>query len=689
MSAGFLFRWCGCWAVWLACCLAVSGQEAADAGLDTVRERLRAELLEKLPDSGTISKLVAALQPDGTWPGINYTDTSRTGFEHRRHLEYLLSLAKVHAAPHAPFFRDQTVKAAFDNAYAHWLQQDYRCENWWWNEIGTPGAMADILLLMEGSMDSGLRDRGLAIADRANLAGFGARPGGDLIKMAGIMARVALVRRDAAALKAASEVMADQIAVTTGRGIKPDFSFHHRTDGVTSVLTYGRQYAATYAHWCALLSGTRFAFPEKATRLLTDYYLDGIRRTMPFGRYLDPGARNRDLSRKSPAGPVKDLLAAQLLQTARYRQEELRKPDLRYNRYFWHSHYHTHQRPDFFASVRMYSGRSRNMESPYNEEGLKNHFFADGSLFITRTGREYDLIFPVWDWRKIPGTTVVQVTPFPDQRSLVKKGMQAFVGGVTDSIYGMAAMDFESPHSGLSARKAWFFFDREIVCLGTGIEASGPHRVATTLNQCLLRGDVLTESGPAGDKGERLLHSRWIWHDSVGYVFPEPRDVWLKNDTAKGTWHAINRQSWATRDTVQKEVFSLWLDHGAAPRDEAYAYAVLPAASPGEVNAYSRDAGTEILYNNAALQAVRHAKLGITALVCYEPLPMTRIHGAVVQTDQPCLLMLHTKNGRVTRLVAADPSQSMDELNITLNNKLYRISLPGAGMAGSSVMIVP
>lgn len=68
----------------------------------------------------------------------------------------------------------------------------------------------------------------------------------------------------------------------------------------------------------------------------------------------------------------------------------------------------TCQRPHYFASVRMYSTRNHSVEVPYNEEGLRNHFLADGSNFLTRTGNEYNEIMPVYDWRKIPGTTVVQ-----------------------------------------------------------------------------------------------------------------------------------------------------------------------------------------------------------------------------------------------------------------------------------------
>ena len=69
----------------------------------------------------------------------------------------------------------------------------------------------------------------------------------------------------------------------------------------------------------------------------------------------------------------------------------------------------------------------------------------------------------------IPGTTVVHKPGPPHWDEIVKKGRKAFVGGLTDGEYGAAVFDFESPRDPLKARKSWFFFDDEYVCLGSGI----------------------------------------------------------------------------------------------------------------------------------------------------------------------------------------------------------------------------
>src|SRR3546814_572067 len=220
-----------------------------------------------------------------------------------------------------------------------------------------------------------------------------------------------------------------------------------------------------------------------------------------------------------------------------YREDELKKiVAARYGKgngvaphttFFWHSEHLTHQQPGYYTSVRMFSTRNHNMEVPYNSEGLRNHYLGNGSNFISRTGTEYYDIYPVFDFHKIPGTTLVQYPDFPDPDEIQQPGITDFVGGLTDGVLGAAAFDFRSEHDSISARKSWFFFEGRYVCLGAGIASNAGSPVVTTINQCLLRAPVAT-----GAVGQEHFHKdgepanmRWIWHDSVGYFFPVPPRV--------------------------------------------------------------------------------------------------------------------------------------------------------------------
>jgi hypothetical protein len=75
----------------------------AEQDLETIRKRILNDLLEPAIKSEQIKKIVRTIKPDGSWPGINYKDTTKTGFEHRIHLENMLALAEAYKKPGSEF----------------------------------------------------------------------------------------------------------------------------------------------------------------------------------------------------------------------------------------------------------------------------------------------------------------------------------------------------------------------------------------------------------------------------------------------------------------------------------------------------------------------------------------------------------------------------------------------------------
>ncbi|RMG28605.1 MAG: DUF1566 domain-containing protein [Bacteroidetes bacterium] len=702
----------------LYCMLAVPLWAQPTASLENIRQAVRAELLQAPIDENRVEELLATQLPDGSWPGINYTDTSRTGFDHRRHLDAILLMGLAFQQPGSAYFRQPVLKNALMAAIEHWLAHDYIAANWHTNEIGNPQKWVHFLLIMDEDLPQEQATAIGRLADRANLNAWGARPGGDLIKIASIMGEMALYRRDTATLKRVVQVMGQEIRIGKGKGIQPDLSFHHRYDRVTSTLSYGTGYAAAFAKWAARLQGTPYRFPEESIQLLVDYYLDGICKTLVHGAYKDPGAINRSMSRPHSLKPVGPEIPQNLLKATNYRQAELQnilhirqgeqRPNLSGNRFFWHSEYHSHQRPTFFTSVRMYSNRCRTMEYPHNMESLKMHHYADGSNFLSQSGQEYYDIFPVWDWQKIPGTTVLQKPALPSWREIVKEGTTSFAGGISDGMYGATALDFRSAHDPLSARKAWFFFDQAYVCLGAGIQAESPHQVATTLNQCLLNGPVSLKSGgqliQLAQESHTSQEVSWVHHDQAGYLFFAPTTVHLSNQSRQGSWASITRHSARSLDElIEKQLFTLWLDHGQRPQHASYAYQVVPAVSVQALQAYADAGPVRILANTPSLQAVQHRELQLTQMVFYEAGTMEISKNMWIKVKQPALLMLKMKGGKIAQIWVADPSRQLSSFELEIPLRLQgkgeqwearwnapaavshvRIQLPNGPYAGST-----
>jgi chondroitin AC lyase len=492
-----------------------------------------------------------------------------------------------------------------------------------------------------------------------------------------------------------------------------DYSFHHRFDRVNTTYSYGTSYAEVFAEWAAYVRGTKYALtPDKIAQLI-DYYLDGICKQAVYGIYVETGSMNRSLSRKDTFAPISIRTPEQLLIASDYRKAELEQiialrkgsitPTDSFARFFWHSEHFVYQRPGFFTSVRMFSIRNQNMEQPHNSEGILNHHRGDGTNHLSVRGNEYLNIWPVYDWQKIPGTTILQKPELPPADKIQMTGVTGFVGAVTDGTYGAVAFDFISPHDFTRARKGWFFFDDEYVCLGAGIESpSRKFPVVTTVNQARLNGEV-TVSQAAGvtalSKGvHQITDARWVFHDGTGYMFPGSTAIHVSNRQQTGRWTDISKQSSSPKELVNEDVFALWIDHGVRPQgnigesdyastipeDVTYQYIVVPVTRPDRMN---DDRGITILENSRRIQAVYHQRLGIVQAVFYHAGRVDISPGMQLSLDSPGAVMLKMAEGKVAEITAADPSRTLDRMHLHISGmKDLTIELPGGVYAGQSVI---
>ena len=432
--------------------------------------------------------------------------------------------------------------------------------------------------------------------------------------------------------------------------------------------------------------------------MLAHLILDGTQ-WMVRGNATDFGGEGREITRKGQSTQVTLIGAANyMLQAEDWARRGVSRigrsidgasgkaTPLFGNRHFWRADFTTHHRPKYYASARMNSKRLANTDGPANSEGLLSHHLADGCFVLMQTGSEYRDIYGVWDWQKIPGTTVRQK---PELKGSPRRmGTTEFSGGVSDGTYGMAAYDFE--RSGLVAKKSWFFFDDEIVCLGAGIDAAPGSNVVTTLNQCYLKTDVAFSSADDTkilDKGNHVLETpKWVWHDSVAYVFLEPAELHLRNDAKSGTWHASNRRYPDRQET--RDLFTAWIDHGNQPHASHYGFVVIPGVGLNATADRAAHVYVRVLVNSEQLQAVTHDRLELTAAAFYEPGRLEVLPGRTIEVDKPCLLLAH-KVGEELRLTLANPENKATEVTVVVSSSKREqsivISLPGGLIAGSSV----
>jgi chondroitin AC lyase len=554
--------------------------------------------------------------------------------------------------------------------------------------------MLPLLLLLDDDLSDEQRAAGLKILRRAKIG----MTGQNLVWVTEITAGRGLLERNADLTARAYARIAEEVRVSLSEGIQPDFSFHQHGPCVYN-HGYGAAFITDCSKLAAQLDGTSFAFPPEKIDLLSHLILDGTQ-WMTRNDATDFGAEGREITRRGQSSSHLAAAAEYMLQLKTGREDEFRAlaaraegradaPPLVGNRHFWRGDYMVHHRPKYYASARMHSTRLANTDGPANSEGLLSHHLADGCFVLMQTGREYRDIFGVWDWQQIPGTTVRQKPELSG--SPRRMGTTEFVGGVSDGTYGLAACDLE--REGLTAKKSWFFFDDEVVCLGAGISDSAGDPVVTTLNQCRLNGDVLAASADGArilDRGEHVLDkSRWLWHDSAGYVFLEPAEIHLQNDARSGSWHASNHRYPDRQETL--DLLTARIDHGAEPRAASYGYVVVPAIGRDQAAGYAARLPVRVLANSEQLQAVAHDGLRLVGAALYQPGKVEIRPGRSLQVDKPCLLLAQEQDGRLT-VTVANPENKAVVVRATIvaadgqtASKELVVDLPDGYDAGSSV----
>jgi chondroitin AC lyase len=263
----------------------------------------------------------------------------------------------------------------------------------------------------------------------------------------------------------------------------------------------------------------------------------------------------------------------------------------------------------------------------------------------------------------------------------------------------------------VEAKKSWFFFDEEYVCLGTDIRSESKLSVATTINQVLLKGDVaIMKDGnksllPSGNRVAEKV--KWIYHDRIGYIFPEPTKINVSNQNETGTWASITDQKNISKEPVNEQVFKLWFDHGGRPTKAGYQYIVVPDVDQNKLMETSQNnRSIKILSNTDSVQAVLHGKLNMLQAAFYQAAELKVTPGFSLKMDSQGMAMVKMDGSRIKTISVADPSRQLRRVSITVsgiysvkkeglvclpNNQLQQtillIDLPQGVYAGKSVTL--
>jgi len=656
-----------------------------------------------------VTSLLSTLSTSYSWPDINYNATSQTDWAPGTHLTRMGILAKAYSRPSSVYYGDADLKEKIEGIMNYWLTLSPapNSSNWFYLSISVPKDIGNTLICLRKSpagISVTLENQMLAwMIKGVAITTSPANEGSNLTDVAQHYIMRACLSENQTLLNQTIAAVTNSIIVTTAEGIQNDNSYTAHGPQLY-VYGYGREYIAGISNIAVYVAGTSYAFSADKLAIFSDFVRKGFIKPSR-GAYADFNLYGRGVSRANAGRAdvaliekVKgfDLSAhATEYDNAIQRMRGFQAPSynvLPEHIHYWRTDYTIHHRPGYMFGLRSISSRNAKSEMG-NGENIKGYYLTEGVNYIGVNGDEYYNIFPVWEWNKIPGTTVPEISTYPVRASWgVNFGTVPFVGGVSDGTYGASA--YAMSDYGTTAKKSWFYFDEEVVCLGAGINSSAAQAINTSVNQCLLKtavtaadasNNVSVLNGGVHDYTNNL---KWVLQGNVGYFFPANGTISLSNQTQTGSWSSINTTGSAT--AVSAEVFKLWFKHGTAPVNASYAYIVTPGkTSAADMQNYNTG-NISILSNTATVQAARHNGLGIWQIVFYQAGEFAADQ-VTVKVNKACVVMLKNVNGTDVTVHIADPSQSAAQIYLGVKTPQFTalrattFSMPQGANAGSTI----
>lgn len=632
----------------------------------------------------SIDKNLALFQENGSFSDIDYDDTQMTNWTPIKHIERLSDFVYAYTNEKNKYYQNEDLYQKIVKGLEYWYDVDSESDNWWHNQISEPQKLGVLLIQMRIGKKQIPQELETKILKRIQ------ETGGDPAKWTGAnRTDIALhwiyrscLTQNEADLKTAIDNVFNPVVYTTEEGFQHDNSYFQHGEQLY-IGGYGDEILKGVTQVASYALGTQYQLDKEKVELLSKFmretYYRAVRgQNMSFDVVGRSVSRPGLLNKRTTATYAKRMIDIDPTHADEYKAiiaRLNRKQPADYQVTASHTHYFRgdyslHVRPQYNFDVRLASTRTKKCEYG-NKENLKTYFMSDGCTNITQTGDEYFNIFPVWNWCHIPGTTAPQLEKVPmDPKAWGVLGTSTYAGGVSDSIYGATAYAYmdTNPEVNTGAKKSWYFFDNEVVCLGAGIQSTSTYPVHTTVNQCFLKGGILVDKG---DKEETLANGshtlqapQWVLHDKIGYFFPQKEEVFLTAQTQSGRWYDINTSK--SKKEEKMDVFTLGINHGVGPKDGSYAYIVVPGkTSAQEMKAYQKKNAIEILSNNPKIQAVRNTKLNVWMVTFFEA--GTFKHKELsVTVDKPCVLMVKDINAKSANLHIADPGQTQSPIQVEL-----------------------
>lgn len=620
---------------------------------------------------------------------LDYSSRAQSGWELYMHPTYMQYMADVYTRPDSKYYNNPELFNKIEKLLKFWTEANVSSTNWWYQSIGVPKPMTLALLFMKYASSDKHVDADLEKAELERILTTSYSPesqkGPNKTDIATHYLNTALIKKDVNILKrAATEAFGPLKPVSTSEeGIQYDYSYFQHGKQL-QIASYGAELINTTVAFLEFFAGTQYDIPSDRLEIFSKFVRETYFGTMrgQYVPYMLTGrgvTRSNSTNRSGNAHYAKSLMNYDAKYSAEYdliakkleKNAHASEGITAFSNLYYIGDYIYHNRPGYQYSIRTVSSRTLRSEWG-NDEGYETYFMSDGGSTILQDGDEYENIYGVWDWSKIPGVTspLIQKGHIPNASGSMGNspyGTHPFVGGVSDNVYSAYVYTMDDKwgttnrkgkrvNINTAANKSWFMFDKEIVAVGSGLTSTATHadqgdlELITTVNQALLKGNILVgltdgsvETLELGSNKE-YYNAKWIVHNNIGYAFPSGGLVKVEAATKSGTWSEINATQSST--VYSRNLFALWLSHGKKAKDEKYSYLVVPnIRDAAEMQAYCDNElmNIEIIANDNSAQAIKHKSLGIWQII-FRKAGLFEHEDLKIKADQPCAVMIKDIN---------------------------------------------
>ncbi len=591
--------------------------------IELLRSRFSKFYAATAPSEKIIKSYIDSLDTKtGGWRDIDYASTIGSGWRTKAHTQRTMAMAQfyVNESVTPTLFGRSELSRAIHSAWAYWFREKPYCPtNWYPNKLSCPRELGISFMLLQDEMSPEEQRNAVVVYNKSSLT----KTGSNLLYVANTALMQGIFEQDTELINKAIDAVESTIFIAPKgkEGIQSDYSYH--LHGAQQQFgNYGRAAMEVLAPFSQIIAGTSFAFDDKQMEILYRFITEGYRWVLWRG-YLDLICSGRQYGRDMFWSKGQDMLlfteqlkaacsAEQKAGIERMIEENSSsgKHTLVGQKHFDKSDCVVHRRPTWMAALRMHSTRVQGVEMS-NNDNMRGLYSADGALFVSVDGGDYDNSSLLWDWRKVPGITCYErsdslsVIIGAKNRWLLLNNSD-FVGSCNDGESGITT--FTLSHDGLTARKSWVMTPELILCLGADIQGyKWGGALTTSIDQKrqqavpkLLQGKSWREV-----KGEKTIEIKSndgearFFHHRTGYIALGRGECVVQSEHRAEDWMNISRGYDSDRDSAQ--MFSLYLRH----RDvrARYSYLILPDKTE-EQTAKFDTSKVKIIANDDHLQLV-------------------------------------------------------------------------------------